>query len=496
MVVNKKIKIEYIPIEKLRRWPRNPKDHDLGNLHQSINRFGFTNPMIIDERSGSLVCGHGRLEALLQKMKGGEEPPARVIQRNGTWLVPVIRGIEFNSEDEAGAYLLADNRLTEIGGWHEQELAQVLADMAVQGEEMLEGIGWDKDDIDNIIKSVSNPLFPEETKKTLAERFIIPPFTIFDTRQGYWQERKRAWLALGIHGELGRGECFTQDLIKRENPNFGRREQDKRSNLKNAPLKPPWAISTGTEFMAVGTSIFDPVLCEIAYRWFCPPGGHILDPFAGGSVRGIVAAWVDRKYTGVELRPEQVEANKLQANEIFARKIDPVGERCKSQWIIGDSARIKNLLTDKYDFIFSCPPYYDLEIYSDLEGELSAKKSYGDFLDSYRAIVADVVGLLKDNRFGCFVVGDIRDKKGFYRNFVSDTISAFQDARMKLYNEAILITAAGSLPIRITRAFEASRKLGKTHQNVLFFIKGDPKKATQAIGDVEYGYIEEKEDIN
>lgn len=61
---------------------------------------------------------------------------------------------------------------------------------------------------------------------------------------------------------------------------------------------------------ASGTSIFDPVLCEIAYRWFCPQGGTVLDPFAGGSVRGIVASRLGYRYVGIELRQEQVEANR------------------------------------------------------------------------------------------------------------------------------------------------------------------------------------------
>ena len=103
-------------------------------------------------------------------------------------------------------------------------------------------------------------------------------------------------------------------------------------------------------------------------------------------------------------------------------------------------------------------------------------------------LFADIPGAgihLKDDRFACFVVGDIRDRKGFYRNFVSDTIAAFQDAGMRLYNEAVLITAVGSLPIRVGRQFEAGRKLGKTHQNVLVFCKGDPRKATEACGSVD-----------
>lgn len=229
-----------------------------------------------------------------------------------------------------------------------------------------------------------------------------------------------------------------------------------------------------------GTSIFDPVLCEIAYSWFCPPEGHILDPFAGGSVRGVVACYLGREYTGIELRPEQVEANQEQAEDIG---VSPT-------WIVGDAKDVKELAPEEYDFVFSCPPYYDLEVYSDLPGELSAMPTYEEFLSIYRQIVADCIDLLRDDRFACFVVGDVRDKDGFYHNFVSDSIAAFQDAGAKLYNEAILITAIGSLPIRVGRQFEAGRKLGKTHQNVLVFCKGDPRAATEACGPVDVSDLE------
>ncbi len=102
--------------------------------------------------------------------------------------------------------------------------------------------------------------------------------------------------------------------------------------------------------------------------------------------------------------------------------------------------------------------------------------------------------MLKPDRFACFTVGDVRDKAGIYRNFVSDTIAAFQDAGAKLYNEAILVTACGSLPIRAAKQFSSGRKLGKTHQNVLVFVKGDPAKATKACGPVEVGELPEPAD--
>lgn len=90
-------------------------------------------------------------------------------------------------------------------------------------------------------------------------------------------------------------------------------------------------------------------------------------------------------------------------------------------------------------------------------------------------------------RFACFVVGDFRDQDGFYHGFPGDTVAAFHAAGARLYNDAILVTAVGSLPIRVGAQFEGSRKLGKTHQNVLVFCKGDPRVATAAIGPVEFG---------
>lgn len=232
-----------------------------------------------------------------------------------------------------------------------------------------------------------------------------------------------------------------------------------------------------------GTSIFDPVLCELAYRWFSAKGGIVLDPFAGGSVRGIVAAKLGREYVGLELRAEQVAANREQAERICADGAMP-------KWITGDSAALLPGLECEADFVFSCPPYGDLEVYSDHPDDLSGML-HSKFVEVYRQIIAGAVAKLKQDRFACFVVGDFRDRNGNYRNFVSDTIAAFEAAGAKLYNEAILVTAAGSLPIRAGKQFTASRKLGKTHQNVLVFVKGDGKKAAKACGAVEFGDLEE-----
>jgi hypothetical protein len=99
------------------------------------------------------------------------------------------------------------------------------------------------------------------------------------------------------------------------------------------------------------------------------------------------------------------------------------------------------------------------------------------FVAAYKRIILRSVGKMKADSFACFVVGDFRDSKGFYRNFVSETIDGFEQAGARLYNEAILATSVGSAAMRVTKQFEAGRKLCKTHQNVLVFCKGDWRKA-------------------
>ena len=295
-----------------------------------------------------------------------------------------------------------------------------------------------------------NDLFGEPVKPPssgqLADEFIVPPFSVLNAREGGWQERKRAWLSMGIKGEMGRhGDTFSNKWAK---------EHD--------------ISGCGSTMADDYISVFDPVLCELAYSWFCPPAGSVLDPFAGGSVRGIVAQLMGHPYHGIELSAEQVAANRAQAETICPDD--------RPTWTVGDAcAALVDVPDSSVDFVFSCPPYADLERYSDDPRDLSTM-GYRRFLAAYRHIVSQSCAKLRDHRLACFVVGDVRDKRGHYRNFVGDTIDAFRDAGMELYNEAILVTAVGSLAMRIRRQFNGGRKLGKAHQNVLVFVKGDWRK--------------------
>jgi hypothetical protein len=289
----------------------------------------------------------------------------------------------------------------------------------------------------------------------VAGRFTFPPFSILDTKSGEWQERRDGWKALGIKSEVGRSEGLLGGGGSAEEGNI---------------------LATINE----GTSIFDPVLCELAYRWWSPPGGVVLDPFAGGSVRGIVASKLGRQYHGVDLREEQVNANYEQATTICE------GDDYPPRWYVGDSMDLGTAFAlPRADFVFSCPPYADLEQYSTDPRDLSTM-DYSDFRAFYRVIIGRAVALLKEDRFACFVVGEIRDPKtGHYRNFVGDTVKAFQDAGAAFYNEASLLNSIGTAAARVTRQFNGGRKLVKVHQTLLTFVKGDWKRATLALGAVE-----------
>jgi DNA modification methylase len=224
-------------------------------------------------------------------------------------------------------------------------------------------------------------------------------------------------------------------------------------------------------------------LTELCYRWFCPENGKILDPFAGGSVRGVVAGVLGFDYTGIELREEQVSENIRQLDEIANKKI----YKYRPRYLIGDSAKMELWLNpeDKFDFIFGCPPYYNLEVYSDLEGELSNIPTYDKFIEQYNHIITLAVERLKENRFACFVVTNIRDAKGFYYGFVEDTIKCFKQAGAEYYNEMVLLNAIGSLPVRVKRQFNSGRKIGRCHQNILVFFKGDPQKIKEIYGELD-----------
>ena len=303
---------------------------------------------------------------------------------------------------------------------------------------------------------------------SLADKFGVPPMSVLNRREGWWRHRSRSWLRLGIQSEIGRGAELDDETAA---------HQAVASGLPLHVRTDPFAafLRDGIEeSQLAGVSIFDPVLCELAYRWFSAPGDAILDPFAGGSVRGIVASHMGRSYLGVDLRPEQIEANEEQLGLADWRELPT--------WIAGDSATLENLLEpgEAFDLLFTCPPYGDLEVYSDRPEDLSRMNADG-FREAHADIIRQAVERLRPDRFAAWVISDIRDRRGAYRSLDAETVAAFEAAGCLYLNETILLGNLTTASVRAERPFRATRKLTRVHQKMLVFCKGDPRRAASRL---------------
>lgn len=508
-----------VQIEDLIPDARNSRKHtekQISLIAKSIREYGFTNPVLV-WKNNQIIAGHARVLAAEQL---------------GVKSVPVRR-CDHLSDTQRRALVIADNKLALVDfQWDDSILEEELRalhdsdfDLSLTGFDDLELPNFD----DENLNPGSSSSGSTGKMGSLSEKFIIPPFSVLNAREGWWQDRKKAWLSLGIKSEVGRGENLLKfsEQAKLGGKGYGKPKQGRKATAipgggtgknsaymfkgadgkyespkqkakKGGKKKGATAIATTSwvreknlsglgstiaDGSGTGTSIFDPVICELAYSWFCPKNGQIIDPFAGGSVRGIVASKLRRNYFGIDLRPEQIDANREQAKEICK------GSKHVPKWVTGDSVHLPKLAKNiEADFIFSCPPYADLEVYSDDPADLSTME-YNQFRDVYFDIIGKACAQLKQDRFACFVVGEVRHKKtGHYYDFVGDTVQAFKEAGLEYHNEAILVTAVGSLPIRAGKQFSSTRRFGKTHQNVLVFVKGDPKKAAKACGEVDVSF--------
>ena len=294
------------------------------------------------------------------------------------------------------------------------------------------------------------------SRKLLNDRYIVPPFSILNTITQNWQKRKDVWESMGIDSVQGRD-------VKRNNANPVNTFSARGEKAKEAER----------------TSTFDPLLCEIMYKWFSNEGDSVLDPFAGGSVRGIVASSLNREYVGIDLSYEQVTANIKQYKDVISRYNLPQSPA----WICDDSESwLAGAVysTMVYDMVFTCPPYYNLEKYTNSEDDLSNMPTYNDFIKKYAQILRYASMMLANERFFVIVVSEIRNPEtGAYYGFVPDTIRILRECGLNYYNEIILENNIGSLPIRAPKYFNQSRKIGRHHQNILVFYKGDPKQISE-----------------
>lgn len=157
-----------------------------------------------------------------------------------------------------------------------------------------------------------------------------------------------------------------------------------------------------------------------------------------------------------------------------------------ARYICDDGRKVLQYIDkNSQDFFFSCPPYYDLEVYSDLPNDASNQGTYKQFYDILDCAFTDAIKALKEDRFAVIVCGDVRQKNGAYYNFPNDIKNTFIKNGMHLYNEIILVDPVGTGAVRANNNMR-SRKVVKVHQNVLVFYKGNPNKISKVFPVLEF----------
>lgn len=206
-------RVEYKPLSELTPDPRNPKAHDLQTIDASIGRFGVLDLIVQDERTGYIISGHGRRATLSAMQDRGETPPegVKVDEDTGEWLVPVVTGWASRTDSEAAAALIALNRTTELGGWVDDALLDLLEELEESGDG-LEGVGFGEDDIDNLralVEELQDDTFLDDSDEGVskigsqkeymelydqrARRMIVLDFSVDEFREvtaRLWKIRK------------------------------------------------------------------------------------------------------------------------------------------------------------------------------------------------------------------------------------------------------------------------------------------------------------------
>jgi DNA modification methylase len=434
-----KLKIEYKKIDDLIPYINNSRTHSADQVQQiasSIKEFGWTNPLLLDGENG-IIAGHGRLQAA--RLLGEKEVPT--IQLDGL------------TEMQKKAYIIADNKLALNAGWDNELLGIEITDLKEFGFN-LDLLGFSEDELKEF--EFDNDYVDTSEPNSMEKNFGQPPFSVLDTRKGSWQDRKREWrLQIGDNGE------------SRENALSGS-DDSLLSDINN------------------GVSILDPVMAEIVVKWFGMENGLAFDPFAGDSVFGFVAGSCGMGFKGIELRKEQADLNQKRVTDA----------NLPAQYFCDSGENMDKYIKDEtVDLVFSCPPYADLEVYSNDPRDLS-NMSHDNFFKVYKNILQNTFKKLKNNRFAVIVMGEVRGKDGNYIGTIPNTIKIMEEAGYNFYNEIVIINPAGTLPLRAGKSMRATRKVGKMHQNVLVFLKGNANLAVKDLGVIDMKLDFEEEENN
>jgi hypothetical protein len=209
--------MEYMPLAQIPRATRNPKTHDRDLIRKSIQQFGCTLAGVLDERTGRLVAGHGRLAVLDDLHAAGETPPSGIRISDLGWLVPIVRGWSSKSDADAEAYVIADNRVGELGGWDHSTLTDVLGDLAADNPDLLSVTGYTADDLDTLLTDITTGDAESEyetaSRNAKAPKLRTHPLDAIFTINPHGL---RAWIAHATGFKIGCQSSATHVLKSRD----------------------------------------------------------------------------------------------------------------------------------------------------------------------------------------------------------------------------------------------------------------------------------------
>lgn len=205
-------------------------------------------------------------------------------------------------------------------------------------------------------------------------------------------------------------------------------------------------------------SIFNPYLCKSLLRGYAPKTANIYDPFAGGGTRAIISTAMGHKYTGCEIRKEEV---------------DNVNERGKTlgldfTLLHKDSRDFVD--KEAFDFSLTCPPYYNMEQYHGGENDLSMAPTYERFMEDIDKVMENVYASLKPDSYCIWVVGNLRHNNTYLIDFRGDVVRSAGKAGFIFHDDIVIHSAAGNAVQRVGR-FEANKKSVRIHEYALIFKK-------------------------
>lgn len=289
---------------------------------------------------------------------------------------------------------------------------------------------------------------------------------LWNSTSGEWLKIKREWNAkLDEAGEK----------YNIPNPRFASREgcwqgSAGMSNvvLSKQKVEDNEIITDKSKSLNGNASVLDPAACEIIIRMFMPTNGcRIYNPFGGGVQMGFVAGGCDYEYLSSEIRQNQCDANNVLCQDYYNVK-----------WLKSDTSKF--IPKQKYDLIFSCPPYYKVEKYIDYdgkspEGELNSYSTYEEFRDMLFAGYSNAIEAMNDNTFFIIMTGDSRDKKGGYYGCEAEHELFFKSKGLHIYNRIVYLESEFTRRATAKKTLN-SRKYPKCEQKIYAFFKGDPSK--------------------